>query len=44
MGEVAIGSLAAQAKYIRLLFALSSEKFRLLFACPRVQERAWKRA
>ena len=33
MGEVAIGSLAARADYIRLLFAVSRIIFRLSFAC-----------
>ena len=33
MGEVAIESLAALVDHIRFLFALSSRKIRLLFAC-----------
>jgi hypothetical protein len=32
MGEVAIVDLAAPSQYIRLAFALSSEKFRFLFS------------
>jgi len=42
MGEVAIGSLAARVEYIRFSFAMSREKFRLYFACSRVQDLPWK--
>src|ERR1700729_3239829 len=37
MGEVAIGSPAARAEYIRLLFAVSRIIVRLYFACSRGQ-------
>jgi hypothetical protein len=44
MGEVAIGSLAAPANYIRLLFAMSRTIFRFSFACAAVQPPAWNAA
>ena len=42
MGEVAIVDLAALSQYIRLMFALSSEKFCFLFASASSQSHTWK--
>jgi hypothetical protein len=42
MGEVAIVDLAAPSQYIRLMFAMSSEKFCFLFACAGLQSHTWK--
>jgi hypothetical protein len=42
MGEVATVDLAARPQYIRLVFALSSEKFCFLFAFLALKSHAWK--